>query len=125
MSRSARGGRREEVELSGRGSAATSRGALPRSRGCRVAARIGALLHRFANLDESEGADGVQLTSDHRLERVARDPEDVPEVEYGQPGGTIGRPPLARQVVGLGPTDAEDLRRLLDGEEVRQPLAGN
>lgn len=125
MSRSARGGRLEEVELRGRGSAGTSRRASPRSRGCRVAARIEAFLRRLAKLDESEGVDGLQRSADHRLERVTRDSKDVAEVEHGKSAGSVGRPPLARQVVGLGATDAEDLRRLLDSEEVGQPLAGN
>lgn len=125
MPRSGRVGRLEEVELRGRGSTATSRMASPRSRGCRVTARIEVLLCRLAKLDESADADGVQRCADHRLERVTRDSKDIAEVEHRQSAGSVGLPPLARQVVGLGATDAEDLRRLLDGEEVRQPLAGN
>jgi hypothetical protein len=116
--RSARGERVEEVELSGRGIAGR---ASPRSRGC----RIQPLVRRLAKLDDSEGADGVQLAADHRLEGMARDAKDAAEVEHGQPALTVRRPPLARQVVGLGSTYAEDLCRLLNGEKVRQPFAGN
>lgn len=67
----------------------------------------------------------MQLAADHHLEGVAGDSKDVAEVEHGESALTVGRPPEARQVIGLGSTDAEDLRRLLDSEEVRQPLAGN
>jgi hypothetical protein len=97
---------------------------LPGARGYGVAGRGGAC-RTLARFDEPEGAAGVQLAANHRLEGVARDSKDVPEVEHREPALTVGRSPLARQVVGLGATDAEDLRRLLDSEEVRHPLAGN